>query len=74
MTFPLTKKKEPGHASPVVEERQIIYIFVVWKMLHEVLAPRQIMLFHLNLGTVHIREFLCTIFDQLDTKSLPTVL
>ena len=73
MRFPLPKIKEPGKALPVVGERQIINIFFVWKMLHEVLAPRQISLFHLHLGTVYTRDFPCTIFDQLDTHSPSTV-
>ena len=43
-------------------------------MLHEVLAPRKILLFHLHLGTVHTRDFPCAIFDQLDTHLVLTVL
>ena len=74
MRFPLPEIKKSGQVSPVVGERQIIHIFFVWKMLHEVLAPRQILLLHLHLGTVYIRDFPCTIFDPLDTHLLSTVL
>ena len=74
MRFALPKIKTTGHASPVVEKRQIIGIFIVWKMLHEVLAPPLIMLFHLHLGTEYIRDLPCTNLDQLGTHSLPTVL